>query len=298
MLGRRLAWLWLVAACGSAGSDAGASAGHAAVIESSGSGATGVAAGSGNVAGASDTTASGGRAGVAAAGAVAPTAGRGSMAGAGRGAAGRGAAGAMARAGSGGVGAVSGAGGMSGSGSAGRGGATAGLGSAAQCSTMTGAVTYTLAKAAMPTAAQQSAYDKISAAMDIAVSYYNCYTNITKHDMVSYDPAVATADGSTNGSIRFGSTDSINYITAMHEISHSVGIGGAQFGPLVVSGIFTGKNATAELVSITGNPQDTVHGDKQHFWPYGLNYTSEVKSTDDLIDHCKLVVAIRKDMGL
>jgi hypothetical protein len=205
----------------------------------------------------------------------------------------------MARAGSGGAGPISGAGGASGgAGSAGRGGASTGLGSAAQCSTMTGAVTYTLAKAAMPTAAQQAAYDKISAAMDIAVSYYNCYTNITKRDMVSYDPAVATADGSTSGSIRFGSSDSINYITAMHEISHSVGIGGAQFGPMIVNGIFTGKNATAQLVAITGNPQDAVHGDKQHFWPYGLNYTTEVKSTDDLINHCKLVVAIRKDMGL
>jgi len=182
--------------------------------------------------------------------------------------------------------------------SAGRGAAGASGSAGAQCSMPTGAVTYTLAKAAMPSAAQQAAYDKISAAMDAAVSYYNCYTNITKRDMVSYDPNVATADGSTNGSIRFGAQSSINYITAMHEISHSVGVGGAQFGPLVVDGIFTGKNATAQLVEITGKADDKVHADKQHFWPYGLNYTTEVKSSDDLIAHCKMVVAIRKDLGM
>jgi hypothetical protein len=40
-----------------------------------------------------------------------------------------------------------------------------------------------------------------------------------------------------------------------------------------------------------------VNADTQHFWPYGLNYTSEVKSNDDLVSHCKMVSAILKDMG-
>jgi hypothetical protein len=75
-------------------------------------------------------------------------------------------------------------------------------------------------------------------------------------------------------------------------------IGSSQFDALVKDGIFTGQTATDTLRSITGNNQDQVHGDTQHFWPYGLNYTSEVKSVDDLLDHCKMVVAIRKDMGM
>ena len=54
--------------------------------------------------------------------------------------------------------------------------------------------------------------------------YYNCYTDIVKELNVQYNPSVATADGNINGSIRFGSRDSMNHITAMHEIAHTVGI--------------------------------------------------------------------------
>lgn len=110
-------------------------------------------------------------------------------------------------------------------------------------------------------------------------------------------PSVATADGNVNGSIRFGATSSMNYITAMHEIGHTVGVGSREFGALVVDGVFTGEAATRQLRAITGNESDVVHADTQHFWPYGLNYTTEVKTTDDLVNHCKIVVAIREDIG-
>ncbi len=162
---------------------------------------------------------------------------------------------------------------------------------------MTGSVTYTLVQAARPNAQQQAAYDAITEAMDTAVEYYNCYTDIEKELRVQYEPSVPTADGNVNGSIRFGSQASMNHITAMHEIAHTVGIGSGAFGALVVNGIFTGVEATNQLREITGNPGDELHADSMHFWPYGLNYTSEVTSTDDLVNHCKMVVAIRRDMG-
>jgi hypothetical protein len=57
-------------------------------------------------------------------------------------------------------------------------------------------------------------------------------------------------------------------------------------------------NATAELRAITGNAMDVLHCDSQHFWPYGLNYVTEAHSTEDLVDHCRIVTAIRKDLGL
>jgi hypothetical protein len=41
-----------------------------------------------------------------------------------------------------------------------------------------------------------------------------------------------------------------------------------------------------------------VNADTQHFWPYGLNYDSEYHDINDAIDHCKMVTAIRKDMGM
>ncbi|WP_433926925.1 hypothetical protein AB3662_28665 [Sorangium cellulosum] len=186
--------------------------------------------------------------------------------------------------------------GGAGTGGAGTGGAGTG-GDETGCVGM-GGITYTLATVPTPTAEQQSAYDMIKSAMDEALSYYNCHTSIEKSLRVSYEPSVATADGNVNGSIRFGAFSSMNHITAMHEIGHTVGVGSREFGALVVDGIFTGPEATRQLRAITGNDADVVHADAQHFWPYGLNYTSEVKTTDDLVNHCKIVAAIREDIGL
>lgn len=159
-------------------------------------------------------------------------------------------------------------------------------------------MSYVLSRSAAPTQAEAEAYARITSAMDTAVFYYNCYTDIEKSLSVTYVPSVPTADGNVNGSIRFGSTASMNHITAMHEISHTVGVGSREFGRLVVDRIFTGENATRQLREITGDPAEEVHTDGTHFWPYGLNYTSEVTSTDDLVNHCKMVAAIRADMGL
>lgn len=176
-------------------------------------------------------------------------------------------------------------------------GGSAGLGSG-DCPA-SGHVSYTLTKNANPTADEQQAYDLITEAMDKAVEYYNCYTNITKATTVTYVPSVDTADGNSSGSIRFGGKEYMEYVTAMHEIAHTVGVGTvSQWASHVVNGIFDGAQATAKLRELTGIADDQVHADSQHFWPYGLNYTSEVKSEADVINHCYIVVAIRADMGL
>jgi hypothetical protein len=116
---------------------------------------------------------------------------------------------------------------------------------------------------------------------------------------------VATADGNINGSIRFGGTQYMEYITAMHEIAHTVGVGTANNWRSFVaipdggsSGPWTGTNANKQLRAISGVSTDTLTADTQHFWPYGLNYTSEVKSEADVINHCKIVMALRKDLGI
>ncbi|HLV68658.1 MAG TPA: hypothetical protein VKY73_22730 [Polyangiaceae bacterium] len=180
------------------------------------------------------------------------------------------------------------------------GGADAGAGGSSvdpDCPKM-GSITYTLNRAASPTPTQQMAYQRIESAMEEAVAFYNCHTEIEKRLSVSYEPSVPTADGNVNGSIRFGSTDSMNPITAMHEIAHTLGVGSNEFRALVKDGIFIGELATNELRAITGDPTEEVHSDGTHFWPYGLNYTSEVMSDEDLLNHCRMVVAIRADMGL
>jgi len=170
-----------------------------------------------------------------------------------------------------------------------------------------GHVTYSLTKSSNPTAAEQSAYALITTAMDKAVAFYNCYTNITKAENVSYNTSVSTADGNINGSIRFGaSTTYMDYRTAMHEISHTVGIGQvSNWSSFIQNGLFTGSNAVAQLAAINATlvtPLYTeLHADTQHFWPYGINQQSEVKSETDwsnIIGHCQMVMAIRKDLGL
>jgi len=178
------------------------------------------------------------------------------------------------------------------------------LGKPAPACSPTGHLSYTLAQAAVPTADQADAYKVITCAMDMAVAYYNCNTNITGTVRVSYDTGVATADGNINGSIRFGSSRSyMQCATAMHEIAHTQGIGTApQWAAHVSGGLFVGTNTAAQLQAINATlakPLDTViHADSMHFWPYGLNYESEATGTDILVDHCEMVVAIRKDLGL
>lgn len=160
-----------------------------------------------------------------------------------------------------------------------------------------GTFTYSLAKAANPTADQLDAYARIQKAMDSAVGYYNAYTDIRRHLTVQYEPSVATADGGGNN-IRFGSSRSyMVVITAMHEISHTLGVGTTtQYAAYMVNGIFTGPLATAALRQIEKNDTVRLRGDKTHIWPYGLNYASEVKSTADLVNHCRIMDGLYKDL--
>lgn len=161
----------------------------------------------------------------------------------------------------------------------------------------TGNITYTLVREQNPTADQLDAYAKIQAAMDSALLYYNNLTNIKKNLTVYYNTSVSTADASINGTLRFGASRSyMTTCTAMHEISHAVGVGQSSgWFALVKDGYFGGVNANAELRSITGVATDRVHGDNMHFWPYGLNYSSEVKSDADYINNCRIVNQMKKD---
>jgi hypothetical protein len=161
-----------------------------------------------------------------------------------------------------------------------------------------GAVRYTLQMASMPSSAETMAYTKIRAAMDKAIEKYNCYTNLSREVRVSYDPGVPTADGNENGNMRFGSDASMHFVTAMHELGHVFGVGGNAFKTHVQDGVFNGSTAQAELRRVSGDPAAKVSSDGTHFWPYGLNYVTEYKSEADLVGHCALVVAIRKDLGL
>ena len=159
------------------------------------------------------------------------------------------------------------------------------------------AVEYTLHKSENPTEDELDAYQRITTVMDSAVYLYNKYTNLSKYINVYYAPGVPTAEASSNGDLRFGKERSYMFVgTAMHEMAHTMGMGTtSEYKAMMDGGVFKGEKAQALLKEIDG-PEAELHGDSQHFWPYGLNYASEVKSEQDLINHARIVDAMYQDI--
>lgn len=158
-------------------------------------------------------------------------------------------------------------------------------------------VEYTLHKSENPTEDELDAYQRITTVMDSAVYIYNKYTNLSKFINVYYAPSVPTAEASSNGDLRFGKERSYMFVgTAMHEMAHTMGMGTtSEYKSMMDGGVFKGEKAQALLKEIDG-PEAELHGDSQHFWPYGLNYASEVKSEQDLINHARIVEAMYQDI--
>ncbi len=159
-------------------------------------------------------------------------------------------------------------------------------------------VEYHLNKVDNPSADEQDAYKRIAAAMDSAVYIYNTYTHLSKHIEVHYNTGVQTADASYNGTMRFGSGRAyMNVRTALHEMGHTMGMGTTtEYRNMLKDGVFQGPIAQAKVKELTGDPTTVLKGDSQHFWPYGLNYDSEMKSEQDLINHALMVEAMYQDI--
>ncbi len=138
-------------------------------------------------------------------------------------------------------------------------------------------------------------------AMDEALVFYNNNGYFAKALTVDYNPAVPTADAGYNGRIRFGG--SISTRTAMHEISHTLGVGTNQWYVYadLTTNTWLGTHANARLKLYNG--QDAiVKVDKMHFWSstgsgYGLNYATQDGATIRH-RHFRLVSAFRWDMGI
>lgn len=156
-------------------------------------------------------------------------------------------------------------------------------------------ITWSLARASNPTADQRSAYDLITKAMNAAVARYNNLSDLGKTITVRYEPGVPTADGNINGTIRFGSNRSyMNERTALHEISHTIGVGTSSgWSRLGGGGTWTGGQATALVRQYDGSGARISTGGG-HFWPYGLNYDSEWSGTA-ADRHVHIVAAMVRD---
>ena len=157
----------------------------------------------------------------------------------------------------------------------------------------TGNITYTLD---INPVTYPNEYKLIKEAMDSACVYYNRYSTFKGNIYVYYNAGIPTAQASYHGSIGFGPSTSYMWVgTAMHEIAHFLGSGTTNsWKANLVSGVWVGAKAKAVIASFgTG---EVLKGDSNsnpiHFWPYGINYRSEVRSATDLIRHVKLVQAM------
>jgi hypothetical protein len=156
-----------------------------------------------------------------------------------------------------------------------------------------GALTYELAGGAESWPADIRA--QIIYAMDGAVGQYNRYGSFPKHLYANYNSSVPTAQGNYSGWIDFGG--SRNYRVALHEISHTLGIGTVwNWSTFMQNGQWTGANALAQLREFDGSTV-ILYGDSVHFWPYGLNYDNEA-STENNRRHVLMVAAFRRDLGI
>lgn len=158
-------------------------------------------------------------------------------------------------------------------------------------------ITYDFDKPAKPSAADAAILREMEEGIQGACETYTKHApEIKSHVTFHFSPGTPTADGSSNGNIRLGTT-ARNRRVCMHEIAHTLGVGThPNWERLVKDKVFTGKNATAVLREITHDKNAVLHADRQHFWPYGLNFDAEVKSEQDYEAHCKIVSAIIKDL--
>ncbi|PSN64171.1 hypothetical protein BS50DRAFT_623779 [Corynespora cassiicola Philippines] len=163
----------------------------------------------------------------------------------------------------------------------------------AYASTVSGAITWSLAKASNPTADQSDAYSRIEAAMRLAVARYSRYSDASKVIRVAYAPGVPTAEANYNGDLRFGSNRAyMNERTAMHEISHTLGIGQtAAFNSKCASGDWP---TALPLLRSWDGPNAVINCGGSHIWPYGLNYDNEWSETN-ANRHVQLIDAMIAD---
>lgn len=167
------------------------------------------------------------------------------------------------------------------------------LAAATYASSASAAINYFIQKVDNPSADQADAYARIQDCMDRAVARYARFSGATKNIRVQYVPGVPTADANYAGEMRFG--DNRSYMTertAMHEISHTLGIGQTQaWNDKCAANNW--PNATPLLQSWDG-PDARINCGGGHIWPYGLNYENEWSETN-ADRHVQLIDAMLRD---
>jgi hypothetical protein len=139
-----------------------------------------------------------------------------------------------------------------------------------------GSITFKIQKVKNPNKDQRDAYAKINAAMSLAVKYFNQFTNRSRAITVQYSPSITRANADVGGNIiRFGSDRNfMNKFTAMHELHHIFGVGGASWrSKFNKKGHFTGANVNKVMKKWGNGGTNNIAQD--HFWPFQFNFSNE-----------------------
>jgi hypothetical protein len=157
-------------------------------------------------------------------------------------------------------------------------------------STAVSDITYTFHLEGVDT----SIRSQIENAVQEAVALYNKHGSFNKSLHIYYSSGVPTAQANYDGVITFGG--SRNTRVALHEISHTLGVGTFWAWSSNFSGnVWIGAHAVKQIQKFEGSGA-VLYGDSQHYWPYGLNYDSE-DSFINRIRHVRMDAALTADMG-
>jgi hypothetical protein len=149
-------------------------------------------------------------------------------------------------------------------------------------------------------------FRRIKAAMTSACDYHDNLTSIVSQKSVNYGSGTPTAEASYGGWMRFGPNASYQRTgTALHEMAHTVGVGTQSMWSntnLHANNIWLGERTTKVLKTMLPLHKNTtypeVHGDTQHFWPFGINGAQEDDGTDLLYVMNSLLVQAMGEDGL
>ncbi|MDR1120597.1 MAG: fibronectin type III domain-containing protein, partial [Dysgonamonadaceae bacterium] len=151
-------------------------------------------------------------------------------------------------------------------------------------------------------------HERIKAAMESAVDYFNKLTSIQNHHLsVNYNAGTPTAEASYGGYMQFGASESYQQTgTALHEMGHTIGVGqhSIWYGPnsplreTGESGNWLGDRANNLVKFLDNDPAGYMRGDKVHMWPYGINGAHEDTGSELLYTGNALIVQALGEDGL
>ena len=146
----------------------------------------------------------------------------------------------------------------------------------------------------------QARQDAADAAMQAVVNRFNIYGDFDGDNdgfvEVYYNPAVPTAQANYNGSIEFGGTYP-NERVAQHELNHWLGSGTyGNWYNLFNGNVWTGPKVNALFAQFDGDGAVMLQSGV-HFYPYGLNYDTEVVNDSIYMRNVAIMYAMRQDMG-